>query len=133
VINKHTPSWPVDGSSSADERNTKLRAFAAGHIKVICAPRILDEGIDVPEAEVAVIVSASQSRRQMIQRMGRVIRKKKDGRAARIVIFFFHDSPEDPSLGGHESFLDEIRPHAQTVTTYGPDIVDQIEGWLAND
>jgi len=133
VINKHTPSWPLDGSSSADERTTKLRAFAAGHIKVICAPRILDEGIDVPEAEVAMIVAASQSRRQMIQRMGRVIRKKKDGRAARIVIFFVHDSPEDPSLGGHESFLDEICPHAQTVTTYGPDTVDQIEDWLAND
>ena len=35
------------------------------------APRVLDEGVDVPAADLAVIVGASRSRRQMIQRMGR--------------------------------------------------------------
>jgi RNA polymerase primary sigma factor len=49
---------------------------------MLSAPRILDEGIDVPAADLGIIVGASNSRRQMIQRTGRVLRTK-DDRAGR--------------------------------------------------
>ena len=61
-----------------------LRRFAEGDLQVIWRPAVLDEGVDVPEADLAVIVGASRSRRQMIQRMGRVLRKKADHRRARL-------------------------------------------------
>ena len=44
----------------------------------------------------------------MIQRMGRVLRKKADGRLARFVIFYVQGTSEDPAQGAHEDFLGEI-------------------------
>ena len=66
------------------------------------APRVLDEGVDVPAADLAVIVGASRSRRQMIQRMGRILRRKSDGRLARLAVLFVEGTVEDPAAGAHE-------------------------------
>ena len=48
----------------------------------------------------------------MIQRMGRVLRKKKDDRPARIVIIYVKGTAEDPSMGAYEAFLEIIREAA---------------------
>jgi ERCC4-related helicase len=55
----------------------------------------------------------------MIQRMGRVMRRKSDGRDARCVILFANGTDEDPRLGAHESFVDELVEVARTsmITT----------------
>jgi RNA polymerase primary sigma factor len=130
VASKSTSSWPLDGDSSAEIRAEKLRSFGQGKLKIIAAPRILDEGIDVPEAEVAVVVSASQSRRQMIQRMGRVIRKKEDGRGARMIMMYVQGTSEDPNLGAHEAFLDEVKPHASSVSYFSSTEINPLGEWI---
>lgn len=112
IVDRHTSAFPLTSDSSATERDETIRAFERGRLKALCAPRILDEGIDVPEAEFAMIVAASQTPRQMIQRMGRVIRLKKDGRAARIAILYVRGTGEDPARDGHFGFLEQIRPFA---------------------
>jgi len=43
------------------DRREVLRRFAEGDLQVISAPRVLDEGVDVPEADLAVIIGASRS------------------------------------------------------------------------
>ena len=48
-------------------------------LDAVAAPRVLDEGIDVPDANLGVVMSASRTRRQMIQRMGRILRRKRAG------------------------------------------------------
>lgn len=55
-------------------RQDNLRAFRKGIFDVLIAVRALDEGFNVPEAELAVVVSATASRRQRVQRVGRVLR-----------------------------------------------------------
>ena len=40
---------------------------------------VLDEGVDVPDANVAVVVAGSGSEREFTQRLGRVLRPKDDG------------------------------------------------------
>ena len=45
-------------------------------LDAVAAPRVLDEGIDVPDANLGVVMSAG-TRRQMIQRMGRILRRKR--------------------------------------------------------
>lgn len=90
-------------------------------MKAIVAPRLLDEGVDVPEADLGVIVAASQQRRQMVQRMGRVLRRKQDGRAARFVIIFVEDTSEDPDGHAHETFLNEILDVAEDIQRFSPD------------
>lgn len=131
VASKSVSAFPLDGDSKAQERESKLREFGVGRLKVLSAPRILDEGIDVPEAEVAMIASASQTKRQMIQRMGRVIRLKKSGGNAKIVMLFAPGTPEDPATGGHEAFLDEIRPHANSETLVRAGDLDSFKVWLS--
>ena len=112
------------------ERRAVLARFAAGTLQVVTAPQVLDEGVDVPAADLAVILAASRSRRQMIQRMGRVLRRKPDGRSARFVIVFVIGTVEDPALGAHEGFLDEITPVADAVRTFPPDGPNELCGYL---
>ncbi|WP_168625657.1 DEAD/DEAH box helicase [Cryobacterium sp. BB307] len=130
LIDRQTSAWPLTSDSPASEREEKLRRFAGGKIKVLCAPRILDEGIDVPEAELAVIVAASQTRRQMVQRMGRVIRLKADRREARMIILYVEGTAEDPFNGGHEAFLDQILPFAREQVSFNATEVDRVGSWL---
>ncbi len=65
----------VHSGLTREDRREVLAGFGGGDPDVIAAPRVLDEGVDVPAADLAVIAGASRSRRQMIQRMGRVLRR----------------------------------------------------------
>ncbi len=56
------------------ERKKYLEYFREGKINKIATSRILDEGVDVPDASVAVIISGSGSNRQFKQRLGRIVR-----------------------------------------------------------
>ncbi|MGH9101537.1 MAG: DEAD/DEAH box helicase [Acidimicrobiales bacterium] len=105
------------------ERRGVLARFAAGGLDVLSAPRVLDEGIDVPAADLAVIVGASRSRRQMVQRMGRVLRLKPDGRHARFAVLFVEGTVEDPRSGAHEAFLGEVVGVADEVACFTSEMV----------
>ncbi|MGH9077136.1 MAG: DEAD/DEAH box helicase [Acidimicrobiales bacterium] len=108
----------VHSALAGADRRRLLGRFAAGGLDVLVAPRVLDEGVDVPAADLAVIAGASRSRRQMIQRMGRVLRRKADGRRARFAILFVEGTVEDPAHGAHEAFLDEIVGVADDVSCF---------------
>ena len=95
-----------------------MARFKSGDLSVIVAPQVLDEGVDVPEADLAIIIATSQERRQMIQRMGRVLRKKKDRRRARFAILFVQGTSEDPEHGAHREFLGEILDVADEVKLF---------------
>lgn len=60
------------------ERHAILSRFRTGEYKTIVASRVLNEGVDVPEARVAIVLSGTGSPRELIQRLGRVLRKGKD-------------------------------------------------------
>ena len=62
------------GSTKSDLRKRYFEQFKSGKLRVIVTTTVLDEGIDVPDAETAIILSGSGTKRQMIQRIGRVIR-----------------------------------------------------------
>lgn len=63
------------------ERSALLAAFADGSMPVLATSRVLNEGIDVPDAQVAIIVSGTGSVREHVQRLGRVLRPR-DGKRA---------------------------------------------------
>lgn len=56
------------------QREVALNRFATGAVPILVAVRALDEGLDIPEANVAVIVSGSLNVRKRIQRIGRIAR-----------------------------------------------------------
>ena len=120
----------VAHDSRSVDRRIVLSRFATGDLQAITAPQVLDEGVDVPAADLGVILAASRSRRQMIQRMGRVLRPKPDGRRARFVIVYVAGTVEDPANGAHEGFLEEITPVADRVHTFTPAETGDLDAYL---
>lgn len=59
------------------ERHKILSYFREGQYQVIVASHVLNEGVDVPDARIAIILSGTGSEREYIQRLGRVLRKGK--------------------------------------------------------
>jgi superfamily II DNA or RNA helicase len=67
-----------------DERSEVLRAFREGKYRVIVTSKVLDEGIDVPDASLGIILSGTGSKREFVQRLGRLLRKV-EGKEARLI------------------------------------------------
>ena len=63
------------------ERREWLEGLAEGRYRVLVANRVLDEGVDLPEVKVAIVLGGTSSSRQAIQRLGRVLRKHGKNRA----------------------------------------------------
>jgi superfamily II DNA or RNA helicase len=60
------------------ERHEILTKFRAGEYKTLVASHVLNEGVDVPAASIAIILSGTGSPREYIQRLGRILRKGND-------------------------------------------------------
>jgi len=60
------------------ERHEILTRFREGEYKSLVASHVLNEGVDVPAASIAIILSGTGSQREFIQRLGRILRKGND-------------------------------------------------------
>jgi superfamily II DNA or RNA helicase len=67
-----------------DERKEILDNFREGRYRLIVTSKVLDEGVDVPDATQAIILSGTGSAREFIQRLGRVLRKR-EGKKAKLI------------------------------------------------
>ena len=67
--------------TKAAERRDMLERFRSGEYPVLLTSKVLNEGVDVPEASVGIVVSGSGSIREHVQRLGRILRAK-DGKQA---------------------------------------------------
>jgi superfamily II DNA or RNA helicase len=72
---------PVTCDIGRAERARMLQRFRDGEATVLVSSQVLDEGLDVPEAEVAIIVGGTASARRHVQRVGRVLRPRLGKRA----------------------------------------------------
>lgn len=61
--------------SGKNDRDEILKQFQKGDIHIIASMKCLDEGVDIPRAEMAVFCSSTGNPRQFIQRRGRILRK----------------------------------------------------------
>jgi superfamily II DNA or RNA helicase len=57
-----------------EERQDVLKGFKEGRYMAIVTSKVLDEGVDIPDAELGVILSGTGSAREFIQRLGRLLR-----------------------------------------------------------
>lgn len=63
------------------EREAFLQGFRQGDYSILVTSKVLNEGVDVPEANVAIVVSGSGSIREHVQRLGRILRAQPDKQA----------------------------------------------------
>jgi len=87
-------------------RMRNLRQFRDGVIDVLVTCRALDEGLNVPNTSVGIIVSSTKSIRQRIQRMGRILRTA-EGKDKGIIVSIFTEN-EQNALIDEEASLGEV-------------------------
>jgi superfamily II DNA or RNA helicase len=71
----------ITHQTKVTERSEILAGLTAGELGAVVTSKVLNEGVDVPVANVAIVVSGSGSVREHVQRLGRVLRKVGDKRA----------------------------------------------------
>jgi superfamily II DNA or RNA helicase len=73
----------ITHKTPAEERRLILERFRDGRYTKLISGRVLNEGVDIPDCRVAVVVSGNATRREYVQRLGRILRPK----AARAVLY----------------------------------------------
>lgn len=68
----------ITHQTKVKERSEILERFADGRYQAIATSKVLNEGVDVPDASVAIVISGSGSVREHVQRLGRILRRKGD-------------------------------------------------------
>ncbi|HET7545070.1 MAG TPA: DEAD/DEAH box helicase family protein [Polyangiaceae bacterium] len=68
----------ITHQTKVKERSEILERFADGRYRAIATSKVLNEGVDVPDASVAIVISGSGSVREHVQRLGRILRRQGD-------------------------------------------------------
>lgn len=87
-------------------RRSNLQLYRQGTFDVLVTCRALDEGMNVPETEVAVVASSTSSERQRIQRLGRVLRPSPGKDRALIYTLFATDTEKEQLREESEELAD---------------------------
>jgi superfamily II DNA or RNA helicase len=89
------------------QRADILGQYRRGEIDVLVTCRALDEGFNVPETEIGIIAASTATRRQRIQRLGRVLRPVSGKETATIYSLVATD-PEIRRLQEEEAHLEGV-------------------------
>ena len=76
------------------ERRALLAGFGDGSIGALVTSRVLNEGVDLPAADVGIVLSGSSTVREHVQRLGRILRPA-DGKSAILYELVVADSVEE--------------------------------------
>ncbi|MEM0198908.1 MAG: DEAD/DEAH box helicase [Desulfurococcaceae archaeon] len=82
TIASRVQGYLLTGETPDQDRKRILESFKTQHKGILVVTTVGDEGIDIPDANVGIIVSGTGSRRQFIQRLGRLLRPKSSGQRA---------------------------------------------------
>ncbi|MFC7235846.1 DEAD/DEAH box helicase [Halosegnis marinus] len=85
----------ITNETGTAERREILERFRDGTYSRVVTANVLDEGVDVPDANVAVVLSGSGSEREFTQRLGRVLRPKADGGRATLYELVTEETSEE--------------------------------------
>jgi len=72
---------PLTCEVSPRERQEVLAGFRSGRLRALVSAQVLNEGLDVPDADVGIIVAGRLGEREYVQRVGRLLRPRPDKRA----------------------------------------------------
>jgi DNA excision repair protein ERCC-3 len=98
----------VAGKTPTRERERLYAAFRAGEIGLLVVSKVANFSVDLPEASVAIQVSGTfGSRQEEAQRLGRILRPKRDGRQARFFAIVSRDTNDQEFAARRQRFLAE--------------------------
>ena len=101
------PVTYIDSDTEQFGRNDAFRALQNDLTKAIISPQILDEGVNIPNAQIGLFLGKGNGKyRQTVQRMGRVLRKKENEDKALLILAVGMYTREDPGAQGEDVFPD---------------------------
>jgi superfamily II DNA or RNA helicase len=71
----------ITHQTKSRERKLILERFHSGEYPIVITSQVLNEGVDVPAANVGIVLSGTSTIRENVQRLGRLLRKQKDKQA----------------------------------------------------
>lgn len=77
----------VTGDHDVDSREDSFQAMKDGHLKVLISTSLIDEGVSISGINSLIMAAGGKSMRQVLQRTGRVLRKKKGDNTAKLYDF----------------------------------------------
>ena len=96
----------IDGDTEQLGRKNAFTDLQNGEISAVIAPMILDEGVNIPNAKIGIFLGPGrEGYRQVIQRMGRVLRKKNEGERALLILVAGINTREDPGIDGERDWI----------------------------
>lgn len=101
------PNGIYHSNMSLKTRAEALRNYRSGRSEVLVTCRALDEGFNVPETQLGIIAASTATRRQRIQRLGRIVRPAPDKDAANIYTLVA-TRPEIERLKEEEHLLEGV-------------------------
>ena len=84
----------ITHQTKVKERHTILDQFKTGLYPRVVTSRVLNEGVDVPDANIAIVLSGTSTTREYVQRLGRILRKK-EGKLAMLYEVIAKDTSEE--------------------------------------
>lgn len=97
LLELKVPVTYVDSDTEQFGRNDAFRALQDNLTKAIISPQILDEGVNIPNAQIGIFLGTGNGKyRQTVQRMGRVLRKKENDGKALLILAVGMNTREDP-------------------------------------
>ena len=101
------------------ERHETLTRFKEGEYKTLVASHVLNEGVDVPAASVAIILSGTGSAREYVQRLGRVLRKGDEHKLAIMYEVVAEDTSEEGTSKRRRGIVETQNRQLEIVPLYG--------------
>ncbi|HYO92345.1 MAG TPA: DEAD/DEAH box helicase family protein [Pyrinomonadaceae bacterium] len=98
------------------ERRQWLEAFNQGEVLALATSKVLNEGVNIPDAAVAVVLSGSGSSREHIQRLGRILRKQ-PGKEAILYEVVTSDTTEE-GISRRRSDASQFRETREQTPTF---------------
>ena len=100
-----------------------LERFRTGQIRILIACKAIDEGVDVPDASIGIILSGTAARRQRIQRLGRILRINEGKDRASLYYLHIEETSEDVCFlpDGRENTVFELEYDSVWRRFFNPD------------
>ena len=79
------------------QKDTALEMFRNDEINILCSTKALNQGLDIPNANLGIMCGITSKSLSMIQRIGRLIRYKKD-KTGQVYILYIKNTQEEKWL-----------------------------------
>jgi superfamily II DNA or RNA helicase len=110
--------------TTSKERSETLNRFRSGVYRAVVTSKVLDEGIDVPDADVGIVLSGTGSERAFIQRLGRILRKK-EGKEAVLYEIVSAETSETNTARRRKRSIESIDVESIDIREIGKGNADQ--------